>query len=231
MDVSPHIIVLIFAVVVFVGFWLLRLYYADKRLAELYRWAISRGLSFDAAKDFSMKDRYPDFACLREGSSRYAYNIMRGTKNNRSICAFDYHYETESIDSEGNTQTDNHYFSAVMVETGMPLEPLLIRHETFFDKIGEFFGGGDIHFESAEFNRQFHVASPNRRWAFDALPQPTMEFLLESPRFVLEIQNGCVLAYRNNTFTTDGFDAALAVVFGFLDRIPKSVLSDLKGTT
>jgi len=230
--VDGFIVILIIAVIGFIGFTLLSYYFAEKRREQLSRWAASRGLSFDAAKDSSMEDRYPGFACLREGDDRYAYDIMQGAdqKQTRSICAFDYHYETYSTDSKGNRQTHHYHFSAIVVDTGLPLRPLSIRSETFFDKIGEFLGHEDINLESAEFNRRFHVTSPDRRWAFDVLPQPTMEFLLESPRFALEIQNGCVLAYTKSTFSADEFESALGVVCGFLDRIPPSVLNELKST-
>ena len=226
MDSSAHLIILLIVAVVVLGLWLSSFYFAEKRQEELYRWAISRGLSFDSAKNSSIKDRYPGFEYLRRGDNCYAYNIMQGVdqEQNRPIRAFDYHYETSS-----GRHTNHYYFSAVIVETGLPLKPLLIRNETLFDKIGDFMGFEAIHFESAEFNRQFHVTSPDRHWAFDVLPQPTMELLLKVPIFVLEIQDGCVSAYHDSKFSTNEFYAALALVFGFLDRIPKSVMNELKG--
>ena len=40
----------------------------------------------------------------------------------------------------------------------------------------------EIEFESTEFSKEFHVKSPDRRWAFDVLSQATMEFLLALPQ-------------------------------------------------
>ena len=203
---------------------------AKKRRDALQQWAATRGLSFSADSDSSIDNRYPKFSCLQEGDDRYAYNIMQGTIAGRSILAFDYHYETHSTDSKGNRETDDEEFSAVIVRPGLPLRPLSIRGETFFDKVGAFMGFEDINFESAEFNRQFFVKSPDRHWAFDVLNQQSMEFLLASPRFTLEMDDACVIAYHSKTFTTGDFESALNLIGGLLDRIPQSVLQDLKGT-
>jgi hypothetical protein len=85
-----------------------------------------------------------------------------------------------------------------------------------------------VEFESAEFNRQFHVSSPDRRWAFDFLPQATLEFLLDSPQFSLECQLCQVIAYRQTTFAPADFESAIAVIEGILARLPKSFLQELQ---
>jgi len=204
-------------------------YEAEKRKKALREWAQVRQLSFRHDRDYIMYLRYPQFSCLIQGSARYAYNIMQGTHGARPICAFDYHYETHSTGSKGEPRTHHHFFSVVVVEANLPLKPLLIRAKTFLDKVGEFLGLDDIDFELAEFSRQFHVTSPDRRWAFDVLHQQAIEFLLHAPRFALQFHDGCVVAYRNNVYSTGDFEAALEVVTGLLDRLPNSVLRELKG--
>ena len=202
---------------------------AKKRRMALAAWAASRGLAFDPSHDRQMDDRYPEFKCLRQGDNRYAYNIMAGQAGHRPVSAFDYHYETHSTDSKGHRTTHNHHFSAVIVQTGLPLKRLVIRKEGFFDKIGEFLGFDDIDFESTEFSREFYVKSPDRRWAFDVIHQATMEFLLASPRFALEFQGSDVIAYRERTFKPEDFDAAMEVIEGVLQRLPESLLREMKG--
>ena len=76
------------------------------------------GLRFTETRDGSMDDRYPVFTCLRQGSNRYAYNVMHGRAEGRDACCFDYHYETYSTDSKGQRQTHHHHFSAVVLEHG-----------------------------------------------------------------------------------------------------------------
>lgn len=202
---------------------------AEKRKLAIAAWASSLGLSFMRSADGSIDDRYPDFAGLREGSDRYAENISSGVHGKYSVCAFDYHYETYSTDSKGNRTTQHHRFSSVILETPLPLKPLHIRSENFFDKIGEFVGFDDIDFESAEFSRAFYVTSPDKRWAFDVLHQESMEFLLAAPRFQIELQRGVAMARRNGVFKPEEFDAALKVATGLLDRLPQSVVRELSG--
>ena len=216
-------------VLIIIGFSVVSQLQAQKRRDELQQCAASHGLSFSAEKDPAMDDRYPLFPCLHEGDHRYAFNIMQGTGANRQVLAFDYHYETHSTDSKGNRTTYSHVFSAVIIDSGLPLQSLSIRSETFMDKVSAFMGFEDINFESAEFNRQFYVTSPDRRWAFDVLNQQSMEFLLASPRFCLEMGNGSVIAFRKEKLSPGDIEAALGVIEGLLDRIPPSVLNELKG--
>jgi hypothetical protein len=201
---------------------------AKRRREELAAWAAGRGLSFSDVQDSSFDDQYREYSCLRTGDRRYAYNLMEGLIGSRRVTAFDYHYETSSTDSEGKRSTTDHHFSAVLVEPGIPLKPLYIRREGFFDKIGAFFGFDDINFESAEFSREFCVKSPDKRWAYDVLHQRAIEFLLAAPRFTLDFQPRGVLVTGSGCFSTQQFDEALGVVCGLLDMLPRTVVGELK---
>ncbi len=200
-----------------------------KRLKALSSWAVANRLTFSEAHDGSFDERFSSFDCLKQGDDRYAYNIMQGQWSGRGILAFDYHYETESTDSDGDTSSTDHYFSAAILLSKVPLKPLVIRAEGFFDKIGQFFGFDDIDFESAEFSRRFFVKSPDRKWAYDVIHPRTMEFLLASPRYSIEFDTGCVIAYRSSTFSPAEFVGAIAIIEGLLDRLPDYVVRDLTG--
>lgn len=224
-----EILFIILAVAAFAAFAWYQYHAAQKRRQELAALAARYGWMFQAAKDWSLDERFADFRCLRQGSNRYAYNMLHGQFEGRAICGFDYHYETYSTDSKGNRQTHHHYFSAIVLDTQLPLKPLVIRPEGFFDKISEFFGLDDIDFESNQFSNQFHVTSPDRRWAFDVLHQETMEFLLGAPRFKIEMAGPCVITYRSNRFEPVDFEQALAVSAGIIDRLPGYLLREWKG--
>lgn len=202
---------------------------ALRRRKELAALAAARGWSFDAGEDSGMSGRCAGFDCLLRGDRRYAFNVMRGDAGGRGLLAFDYHYQTYTRDSKGRRHTHHHRFSAVVRDSGLPLQPLVLRGETFFDKVGEFLGFDDIDFESTEFNRRFHVKSPDRRFAYDVLSQETMEFLLGQPTFTLEIAGSKLMARRDGTFAPDEFDQALKVVDGVLDRLPRYLLRELEG--
>jgi hypothetical protein len=197
---------------------------AQKRRKELAEMAHSNGWSFRAARDRGMDDRFGQFSCLRHGSRRYAYNIMEGRAGARSVCAFDYHYQTGS-----GKNTHHHHFSAVIVNSRLPLRELAIREEGVFDKVTEFLGLDDIDFELQEFSDKFYVKAADRRWAFDVLHQETMEFLLSMPTFSIEIRGPYVMAYRSSRFGTGEFGDALGVINGIIDRLPEYLLRELKG--
>src|SRR5512136_1293771 len=202
----------------------------DKRRQELAGWAQANGLKFLPQNDRSVWLRYQLFKCLQRGDNRYGYNLMLGTVGQRVTCGFDYHYETHSTNSKGQRQTHHHYFSALVVDTGLPLKPLFIRPEGFMDKVTEFVGFEDIDFESAEFSQKFYVKAPDRRWAYDVLHQKTMELMLTYPRFHIEFQGTQVMAYHDkSTFSPGEFSSALKVVTGILDYLPESVVRELKG--
>ena len=215
-------------VLAFIAFAVWGAYAAAQRKKELTAWAQANGLSFSTGRDGSFDDRYGAFDALRRGSNRYAHNIMRGRRDDRPVCAFDYHYETYSRDKKGRRQTHHHHFSAVIVDCPLPLKPLRIRPEGFFDKVTEFFGMDDIDFELDAFSRAFHVTSPDKPWAFDVIHQATMEFLLSAPRFTIHMEGGAVMVYRGGTMKADTFGSALDVACGILDRLPRYLLNEMK---
>jgi len=226
---GPVIIVLVVAA--FIGLAVWGHLQAKQRRQDMAKLARSNNWKYKPGKDYGMDERFGIFGCLKQGNRQYAYNILQGQVSQRHMLGFDYHYETYSTDSKGRRTTHHHYFSSVIINAGLPLKPLFIRPESFFDKVTEFFGYDDIDFELNEFSRNFYVKSPDKKWAFDVIHQATMEFLLESPTFYLEFQAPYVMAYRKKTFDIQEFPAAIAVVEGVLDRLPKYLLRELKGVS
>lgn len=216
--INPAILFVLFGILAAAGLvW--SLYAASQRRKELAAWASSHGLGFDSAKDSALESWLPDFDCLRRGHSRYGHNHIRGQWNGREFLGFDYHYVTGS---GKNRQT--HRFTAVVLGSDVPLRPLLIRPERFFDKVGEFFGLDDIDFESAEFSRSFYVKSSDRRWAYDVIHTRTMEFLLSAPKFKINFGRRRVMAWREKRLGPEDIAQAAAVVCGILDRLPEYVV-------
>ncbi len=213
------LIIVVGAAVIAIAAW-----FSAKRRKELASWASGNGLAFRPRRDNGFDERYRAFGCLRRGYSRCAYNIAEGDWNGRQVTAFDYRYVTGS---GKNRQT--HHFSAVVLRSNVALKALRIRSENIFDRVTEFFGLDDIDFESAEFSREFHVKSPDKRWAYDVLHQRTMEFLLSMPRFSIEFDDRHVIAWRNRRFNVETFESVIAVVEGVLDRLPGYVVRQQEG--
>ncbi|NQU10353.1 hypothetical protein HQ590_06165 [bacterium] len=225
----PVVIIILFAVI-FVGIIVYGAHAKAQRRKELAAWAAGHGLRFLPASRSDLESRYPEFDCLRHGTNRYAYNLIDGDWQGRALLGFDYHYATHSTDSKGRRRTQHHHFSAVVLRSPMPLEPLLIRPEGAFDKVKQFFGFEDINFESAEFSRRFYVQAANRRWAYDVIHQRTMEFLLAQPDFHLQFGPQDAIAWRSSRFNGTEFGVAAGVIAGVLDRLPEYVIQQQRGT-
>ena len=223
----PALIIALF-IVAAIGLAIWGAYASAQRRKELMLWTQSKGLRYRAGRDRAMDTRFPKFKCLGQGSGRYAYNIMEGDWSGRKLLAFDYHYATHSTDSKGHRRTNHHHFSAVILSSDLPLKPLFIRPEGFFDKITEFVGFDDIDFESAEFSRKFYVKAEDRRWAFDVIHPRSMEFLLDRAQFTIQFDRNHVIASRSEKFSSRDFETAIETVCGVLDRMPDYLVKQLR---
>lgn len=219
-----------FFVLIFIGFVIFAIFAAihahkkeKERQAALAAWASGRGLYYHPDRVYGFDDENPTFRFLRQGSNRYAYNILTGEIKGREITAFDYHYETHSTDSKGRRQTHHHYFSAIIIRSPFPLKPLTVRREGFFDKMKSVFGFKDINFESSEFSRRFHVTCEDKRWAYDVIHNQTMQLLMDSPQFHLESDRRSLTLRRGKRFEIPDLEDAFLLGARFLDAIPDFV--------
>jgi hypothetical protein len=57
----------------------------------------------------------------------------------------------------------------------------------------------------------------------------TMEFLLNSPRFTIQLDGRHMFAARSSTFKVTDFQDAIGVLKGIVDRFPDYLTKQLKG--
>lgn len=176
-------------------------------------------------------DMFQGFEPFGTGLRPRAYNAVVGSRNGRDYYLFDYQYETESTrtDSEGRTQTDRttHSFGIVAVRHPLNMQPLVIRHEGFFDKVAGALGFRDIQFESDEFNRRFKVSGPDEKFAFDILHPKAMEYLMSLPDRMWQIAGPLLLIYRSGGYSVGEYDSVMRQIDGFLDLVPEYVKQDI----
>ena len=216
------VIILALIVLVVAAVFVYRSLAGAKRRKTLAAWAKSKALSFNPARTCDMDSSFPDFKCLHPGSHRFASNIITGQLGEREIIAFDYHTEgKETVPNTGAHESNSRgrHFSVMIVNASLPLKPLFIRPEVFFDRIAEFFGADDIDFESAEFSRKFFVKSPDKKWASDVIHPQMMKHLLEAPKFGVQFADQWIIAWRLHLFTPGDFQAAFDLVDGILERL------------
>ena len=108
MNIHPAILVIVL-LVVFGGIAYLS-YLAKKKREEAFRVLARRlGCRFYPKDPFGLAGRYEGhFPTLRQGSRRYAYNVVEGKLDGRPVHLFDHHNETYSTDSKGHRTTHHH---------------------------------------------------------------------------------------------------------------------------
>ncbi len=184
---------IIAAAVVVVGIILLARHYEKKRLEALTRTANRLGLRFTPGKDRHLAHELEFLNQLREGSDRYASDLMRGSYSGHEVRIFDFHYERSSTDSDGNRSSTSYWHHLIVVDLPRAFPELLVSRENIFTRAAKLFGWTSIDFESAEFSRTFRVRSKDKRFAYDVVNPAMMEFLLRNKDLTLEIE-GAVLA-------------------------------------
>jgi hypothetical protein len=169
---------------------------AKKRREAFVALAARLGLQFSPDRDRTIADRFHFLNRLAQGSNRYAYNIVSGTYQGRSVLVFDYHYQTESRDSKGHRRTHHHHFSCFVLQLERAFPELTIVREGIFSKVAQAFGYDDIDFESHEFSRKFCVRSKDKKFAYDVCHAQMIEYLLTNDDLNIEIENTVLaLAY------------------------------------
>ncbi|MBZ0256837.1 hypothetical protein K8I31_12295 [bacterium] len=210
-------------IIVIIAILILAYIASQRRKKELRAWAESKGLGFNPSSNSSVDDNLP-FRCLQRGHSRRGYNFISGRYGNYDIYVFDYRYTTGS---GKNQQT--HTLTVVGVDAAMPLQPLFIRRESFFDKMSEFVGFDDIDFEWKEFSDAFYVKSSNKKWAYDVINQKTMEYLMLAPKLEVEMADVMMVAWNDRVFTTSEIELAIDFLYGILNCFPDYLIQELKG--
>ena len=163
----PAIIALVVALIVF------GILKARERREAMARLAKELGFEYYQDDPWNLEDKYAMFELFGRGHSRRASNVICGEVDGRAVVAFDYQYTTGS----GKNQSTHSCQALVM---GLPIVAagLRMRTETVFDRLASWVGWDDIDFESDEFSRRYHVASEDRRFAYDIFHARLIEHLL-----------------------------------------------------
>jgi hypothetical protein len=220
--VTPYLIFLFIVLVVIFGIYAWR--QEVKRREALRAWCLTHGWKLSS---HSVEGWHVDYSGIRvfsRGHSRSGDNIITGHFRGRPVTLLDYKYTTGS---GKNRQVHN--YGLTIMGSDFPTIPLQIRREHFFDKVGEFLGGGDIDFESAEFSRKFHVKSADRKWAYDVIHTRTMDYLLTAPDFMVEFGFGEIVILRKGKCDPAQYESQVEMAWQLYDLIPDYVIKQMKG--
>lgn len=199
------------------------IYYSWKkekqRRIDLAIFAKEQGFSFSEASDRGLDEQFSQFSVFCRGRNRIAWNTMKGTQvvgdRTLDVIMGDYKYTITSGHGK-NRHSRTYRLSYLATKVPFPRVPnMVVRPENLFDKFTDLIGFDDIDFESVEFSKRFHIASDNKRFAYDLIDPRMMEFLLaESPK-LLDMASGWTLVLNGKRrWQPEEFAATL----GWTDR-------------
>ncbi|MDP6850191.1 MAG: hypothetical protein QGH51_04960 [Planctomycetota bacterium] len=199
---------------------------AKKRREAFQAWATKNNWSYDPSRSREVYHQYQFLDKLRQGSNRYAFDIVRGEWKGRSAEGFTFHFETHSTDSKGNRRTHHHHFGVVLIQIEREFSELSIHPEGFFSKIGQFFGYDDIDFESVEFSKKFCVRAEDKKLAYDFCNTGMMEYLLQNPKTGLELEGNTLALYDTNRLDPDEIEPYLQHLSNIRGLMPEYLFRD-----
>jgi hypothetical protein len=198
---------------------------AKKRREAMAALAARLGLRFDSNKNRDLASRYRFLDKLRQGSNRYAFNILSGSYKDHDVKLFDYHYETHSTDSKGHRRTHHHYFSFFILRLPVSFPELVIGREGFFSKVAQAFGYDDIDFESHEFSRKFCVRSGDKKFAYDVCNSQMIEYLLSNTDLTIEIENDALAISFSRRLSPEHIEPNLNRLISVRSLLPEYLFS------
>jgi len=216
--VEPLIIVGVVAIIVVVV--VIGYIAARKRREAMAAVAGRLGLRFQPRKDRGLARQYRFLDKLRQGSNRYAFNILSGSYEGHDMMLFDYHYQTGS-----GKNTHHHYFSFFILQLPMSFPELVIDKEGFFSKIAQAFGYDDIDFESHEFSRKFCVRSADKKFAYDVCNGRMIEYLLSNNDLSIEIEGDSLAISFSRRLAPEQIEPNLNRLFTARSLMPEYLFS------
>lgn len=194
-----------------------------RRVEQLRRAAQALGLAFHAKDPFDLAARYIHLDALRQGSHRYAFNVLHGVWRGYTVTVFDYHYETRAHSKKGS-RTHRHYLSGAALRLPRRFPELRVRPETLLDKFGELLGFEDIDFESIEFSRAYRVKARERKFAYDVFHPRMMELFLERRDLVVEIDADILFQVESGKTVPDRIGPRLNLLARIREGLPEYLL-------
>jgi len=192
----------------------------QKRTDALASLAARLGMNFSPARDRDLAARFKALRGLHEGNDRYAWNVLSGPYGASPFLIFDFHYETESTDSDGKRQTSQHYLHVVLLQLPRAFPSLHVSPEGMFSKIAQALGYDDIDFESAEFSRRYCVRSADKKFAYDFCNARMIDFLLGQTKLSLEVRDEWLAFVYNGRMSPDELTPKLDLACAVHERMP-----------
>jgi len=194
--------------------------HAQQRRKETEALARKWGLNFYPTDPWDLPTWYCRLDLFNHGRSRRASNVMSGDVDGLTVVAFDYRYTTGS-----GKNSHTHHHQAVVFLLPIDAPAVRMRPENVLDRMASWVGWDDIDFESDEFSRRYHVASQDRRFAYDILHARLIDYLLRcgtAPH--METAGVFLLLYDKGHGQVQNFERLIMIGQTVVAMIPDYVL-------
>ncbi len=203
--------------IVFGGGIAIYAYYANKRRREmLTSWAQSRGWQHHGTvKGMTRRWSGPPMSM---GGATPAREVLTGPFHGYQALSFQYQYTT----SNGKNST-THYYHVIALHLPVALPWLQLSPEGVGSRIGKFFGGQDIQFESQAFNDEWRIQGPEGQFPFDFIHPRMMERLMQPDARGRSIcvEGQDIYVWMNGRQDVNRIDHTLNLLLGIIQQVPR----------
>ncbi len=117
------------------------------------------------------------------------------------------------------------------VEPDIDLGRVLIRPESWSDKIAGAIGFDDIDFEDVQFSKRYYVSASDRRQAYDLIDGPMMRYLCSLAAPQIETRGRELFVHRSGRSNAQSYAAMAAFVSAFLTQLPRPLVNSERART
>jgi hypothetical protein len=199
-------------------------YLKMRRRDELALFAQQHGLEYAVNDPFGMVDM--SFSFFARGDGRGSENVVWGTWQDLPVAVCDFWYYDESSDSKGGRTRTYHRFTVAEVQVAAWMPNVSIGRENLLTVAAQHAGFHDIEFESEDFNRSFHVKSPDREFAFKLIDARMMRWLLSVPGGLGVEVNGPKYIVYSRKLAPAELIPLFGTAQGFHQHIPRLVWNE-----
>jgi hypothetical protein len=212
-DVLIPILILVTIGLVVVGILIVAYLWEKKRTEAMGRVAEELGFEFLPKGAPGLFKELQRFNLFMQGHSKRLYNLMRGVANDLEVAVFDYNY---TIGAGKHQQVVSQTVVCFRLARGN-LPAFSLRPETFWHKIGQWFGYQDINFEShPKFSGKYLLRGTDEAAIREVFADHVLSYYEEAGTNLCTEGNGDVLLFHRQGRRIDPKDVRGLLEDGFL---------------
>lgn len=169
--------------------------YRQKRQSQMQETASKLGMEFKARDEYGLISLLKDFELFKNGHSKRITNMIYRKRDleKPDIRVFDYRY----VISAGNSHRVYKQTVFFIHSKELNLPQLLMKPETFFHRIAEFFGYEDIDFEAFPiFSKEYYLKGPDESLIRKTFDEQLLHYFTVNKNWSLEGLNYLLVFYQ-----------------------------------